>query len=90
MRTATGREIAPRTMDIAHWVKLRRSVDRALEPKQTISTWPPMVIKFMPRKKGLRLMPSKMLNLSSRRRLLIRCKREGSMNNLEQRLTSVG
>ncbi len=70
MSTAIGRERAPRRIEIAHCLASRRTVDRALEPIFTMSTCPQIVMKLMPIKNQFRLMPSKMLNLLSRRRLL--------------------
>lgn len=72
MMTATGREIAPRPSDMAHWTPLRRVADKALPPNKIISTCPVMVIRLIPIKYQFRCRPSKTLSLLSRRRLLCR------------------
>lgn len=67
-----GRERAPRKMDMAHCVLSRGNVDRALDPRKTMRTCPKMVIMLIPMKNQFRLMPSKMFNLLSSRRLFLR------------------
>jgi hypothetical protein len=86
---AMGSESAPRRMDIAHCLPSRRIVDRALEPTNTMITCPQIVIILMPIKNQFRLMPSKMLNLLSRRRLLRRYKLE-CYRKIVYRLTLAG
>jgi hypothetical protein len=68
--TATGRDIAPRASDMAHWTPLRRVADRALPPKEMMSTCPVMVTRLIAMKYKFLLRPSKILSLLSRRRLL--------------------
>ena len=70
--TAIGRDIAPRASDIAHSTPLRRIVDRALPPKEMISTCPAMVTRLIAIKYQFLCRPSKTLSLLSRRRLLCR------------------
>lgn len=70
--TATGIDIAPRPSDIAHWTPLRRRVDRALSPKEMISTCPAMVTRLIAMKYQFLCRPSKTLSPLSRRRLLCR------------------
>ena len=70
IRTAIGRDIAPRPSEIAHWILLRRVADRGLPPKETMRTCPIMVIRLMAMKYQFLCRPSKTLSLLSRRRLL--------------------
>ena len=66
-----GRERAPRKRDMAHCVLSRRTVDRALDPRKTMRTCPRIVMMLIPMKNQFRLMPSKMFNLLSSRRLFL-------------------
>jgi hypothetical protein len=68
--TPTGRETAPIAIDKAHCVLSRRMVDKALPPTDIMIACPQIVMMLMPIKNKFRLIPSKMLNLLSRRRLL--------------------
>jgi hypothetical protein len=70
MKTATGRDIAPRASDIAHWTPLRRVAERGLPPKETMRTCPIMVTRLMAMKYQFLCRPSNTLSLLSRRRLL--------------------
>lgn len=69
---ATGRDIAPRASEIAHWTLLRRIVERALPPKEMISICPATVTRLIAMKYQFLCRPSKILSLLSRRRLLCR------------------
>ena len=71
--TATGSEIAPRRREMPHCVALRRTVDKAVEPADTIITCPQMVRMLIPIKNQLRQIPSNILSPLSRRRLLCLC-----------------
>lgn len=66
-----GIERKPRTIEYAHWAPLRRTTLKAFPPTNMIMTWPPTITQLIAIKNQLRVTPSKILNLLSRRRLLV-------------------
>lgn len=71
--TPTGMDMNPRTSDIAHCFGVRVVAESALPPKKMIEHCPIMMTRLTAMKYGFRRMPSKMLSLLSKRRLLLHC-----------------